>query len=296
MNDWIHNKRLSFFLLAAFFIAIGSLWARPEPDSDGKDYSKEVPLVEKSWCETLPLWEVRIGVPGWLAGVSGESGVKGVVDRVDVSFDSLLNHLTHFPVALSADVRYQRWEFYVDGQYIEVGTSATLPGLLFTDANVHIKNALAEGFIGYRVINCDKAILSLFAGARWTYLQGDLSIFDNGDARLTHAGFKSKAVTTPKQQQQVSQLAVDRVSAVKNQGKVYYVFPTGKKDQILVGTQAQFNAYKKALQAQQAAQQAHQGQQMLQGSPVWAGETAGPRHVDVEVFDGFGPLNPMQGD
>ncbi len=121
------------------------------------------------------------------------------------------------------------------------------------------------------------------------------------EALLTQAGFKSKTVTTPKQQQQVSQLAVDRVSAVKYQGKVYYVFPTGNKSQILVGTQAQFNAYKKALQAQQASQAqashtAQQQQQMLQGSPVWSGETAGPRHVDVEVFDGFGPLNPMQGD
>lgn len=123
------------------------------------------------------------------------------------------------------------------------------------------------------------------------------------EALLTQAGFKPKTVTTPKQQQQVSQLAVDRVSSVKYQGKVYYVFPTAQKDHILVGTQAQFNAYKNALRAQQASQaqasqtaQQSQQQQMLQGSPVWAGETAGPRHVDVEVFDGFGPLNPMQGD
>jgi hypothetical protein len=111
---------------------------------------------------------------------------------------------------------------------------------------------------------------------------------------LTQAGFKSKAVTTPKQQQQVSQLAVDRVSAVKYKGKVYYVFPTGQKDHILVGTQAQFNTYKQALRTQQASLAAQQQQQMLQGSPVWAGETAGPAHIDVEVFDGFGPLNPMQ--
>src|SRR5205809_5105567 len=93
------------------------------------------------------------------------------------------------------------------------------------------------------------------------------------EALLTQAGFKSKTVTTPKQQQQVSQLAVDRVSAVKYQGKVYYVFPTGNKSQILVGNQAQFNAYKQALQAQPATQKAQQQQQMLQGSPVWAGET-----------------------
>jgi hypothetical protein len=90
---------------------------------------------------------------------------------------------------------------------------------------------------------------------------------------------------------------------VKYQGKLYYVFPTAKKDQILVGKQAQFDAYKQALKAQQTSQQAQQPsqktqqeQQMLQGSPVWVGETAGPRHIDVQVFDGFGPLNPMQGD
>jgi len=120
---------------------------------------------------------------------------------------------------------------------------------------------------------------------------------------LSQAGFKVKMVTTPKQQQQVSLLAVNRVSAVKYQGKLYYVYPTTKKDQILVGKQAQFDAYKQALKAQQASQPAQQAsqktqqeQQMLQGSPVWTGETAGPRHVDVQVFDGFGPLNPMQGD
>ena len=85
---------------------------------------------------------------------------------------------------LSADIRYQRWEFFGDGQYMEVGASATLPGLLFTTANLHLKSGLAEGFVGYRLINCDKASLSLFAGARYSYMAGDLSIFNNGDARL----------------------------------------------------------------------------------------------------------------
>ena len=112
------------------------------------------------------------------------------------------------------------------------------------------------------------------------------------EALLMQAGFKAKAVTTPKQQQQVSQLEVDKVSAVKHQGQVYYVFPTGKKDQILVGNQAQFNAYKQALAAQQASQRTQEEQQMLHGSPVLTEETAGPRHIKVEVFDGFGPLVP----
>jgi hypothetical protein len=116
------------------------------------------------------------------------------------------------------------------------------------------------------------------------------------ESLLAQSGFKVITVTTPKQQKAVSGLAQGRVSAVKYNGKLYYVFPTATKDKIYVGKQAQFNAYKQALAAQQASQQAQQQQQMLQGSPVWVGETAGPRHVEVEEFDGFGPINPMQGD
>jgi len=147
------------------------------------------------------------------------------------------------------------------------------------------------------------AVLALVAGCQTVATNQAELATSKKEVLLAQAGFKAKTVTTPKQQQQVSLLAVDRVSAVKYKGKLYYVYPTAKKDQILVGNQAQFNAYKQALQAQKTSQQAQpatqrtqQEQQMLQGSPVWTGETAGPRHVDVQVFDGFGPLNPMQGD
>jgi hypothetical protein len=43
---------------------------------------------------------------------------------------------------------------------------------------------LVEGFLGYRLINCDKAFLSLFAGARYNYEGVNLSIFDNGNAQI----------------------------------------------------------------------------------------------------------------
>jgi hypothetical protein len=148
------------------------------------DASKEAPPPPPSWCETPETLQIRIGLPGWMAGLSGDTGVKGLVDNVDVGFDELFDHLTHVPLVLSADIRYQRWEFFGDGQYMELGASATLPGLLFTNANVHIQSGLLEGFVGYRLINCEKAALSLFAGARYTYMGLDLSIFDNGDARL----------------------------------------------------------------------------------------------------------------
>jgi opacity protein-like surface antigen len=175
------NRFVNQFLFATIVLSAPVLLAGPEP----YDISKEAPPPPpQPWCETPATLEIRIGIPGWMAGLSGDVGVRGVVTSVDVGFEELFDHLTHVPLALSADVRYQRWEFFGDGQYMELGASATLPGLLFTNANLHLKYGLAEGFVGYRLINCDKAALSLFAGARYSYLEGDLSIFDNGDARL----------------------------------------------------------------------------------------------------------------
>jgi opacity protein-like surface antigen len=178
------NRFVNQFLIATIFLSAPILLAGPETYEDPKDGKSVLPPEVQPWCETPAPLEIRIGIPGWLAGLSGDVGVKGVVSSPDISFHELFDHLTHVPIVLSADIRYQRWEFFGDGQYMEVGASATLPGLLFTDANLHLKSALAEGFVGYRVINCDKATLSLFAGARYTYMEGNLSIFDNGDARL----------------------------------------------------------------------------------------------------------------
>ena len=103
---------------------------------------------------------------------------------------------------------------------------------------------------------------------------------------LAQSGFKVITVTTPKQQQAINGLAQYRVSAVKYNGKLYYVFPTATKDKIYVGRQKQFNAYKQAL----AAQQAQPGQQLMNPAPTMAFETAGPQHIEIDQFDGFGPM------
>jgi hypothetical protein len=111
---------------------------------------------------------------------------------------------------------------------------------------------------------------------------------------LAQSGFKVITVTTPKQQQAINGLAQYRVSAVKYNGKLYYVFPTATKDKIYVGRQKQFNAYKNALAAQQGSQPGSQagqaGQQLMNPAPTMSFETAGPQHIEVEQFDGFGPM------
>ena len=143
------------------------------------------------------------------------------------------------------------------------------------------------------------AALALMAACQTT---GTSQTVVQKESLLSQSGFKVKTVTTPKQQQRVSQLPPNVVSAVKYQGKLYYVYPTAKKDQIYVGKQAQYDAYKQALKAkilsqkaQQANYNAQQQEQMLYGDPAWSGETAGPHHIQVQVFQGFGPME-LEGD
>src|SRR5215831_3958436 len=137
------------------------------------------------------------------------------------------------------------------------------------------------------------AVLVLMAACQTT--GSSQSVVAQKEALLSQSGFRVITVTTPKQQQAVNGLAMGRVSAVKYNGKLFYVFPTGTKDKIYVGKQAQYNTYKNALAAQKASQPASQqgqpGQQLIAGQSLEPTlETAGPHHVEVEQFDGFGPM------
>jgi hypothetical protein len=133
------------------------------------------------------------------------------------------------------------------------------------------------------------AILALGSVCQTTVASGG-SANPNKEMLLAQTGFKIKTLTTHKQQQQVDTLPHGTVSAVTYQGKLYYVYPTAKRNQIYVGKQQQFNAYKQALQAQKAAAPSPQFQQDMAGHPDMTGETAGPDHVRIREFDGFGPM------
>jgi hypothetical protein len=137
------------------------------------------------------------------------------------------------------------------------------------------------------------AVLALLAACQTT---GTGDVIAQKEALLQQSGFKVITVTTPKQQQAVANLAQGRVTAVTYNGKLYYVFPTGTKDRIYVGRQKQFNAYKHALAAAYASHPAaqtaaQQGQAQMAGQSLEPTmEGAGPHHIEVQQFGGFGPM------
>src|SRR5205823_2449625 len=136
------------------------------------------------------------------------------------------------------------------------------------------------------------AVLALLAACQTT---GTGQVVAQKESLLAQSGFKVITVTTPRQQQAINGLAQYRVSAVKYNGKLYYVFPTATKDKIYVGKQKQYDAYKRALAAQQTSQPSGQpGQQTMNPAPTMTYETAEPQHIEVEEFGGFGPMGVAQ--
>ena len=140
--------------------------------------------------------------------------------------------------------------------------------------------------------------LALIAGCQTASTNQAELVASKKEFLLAQSGFKVVTVTTPTQQQAINGLAQYRVSAVKYNGKLYYVFPTATKDKIYVGKQKQYDAYKRALAAQQtgqpATQQGQPGQQIMNPAPTMTYETAGPQHIEVEEFAGFGPMGVAQ--
>src|SRR5437660_4070823 len=137
--------------------------------TESYDYKEAPPPPPpQSWCVTPPDTEFRIGIPGWITGLQGDFGVRGVVTEQDVKFTDILKRLDMIAVG-SLYARYHRWEIFADGQYMKISDTATLPGLLFDTAHVGLKSAFAEAFVGYRLLNCQSVVLSIFAGARYNY-------------------------------------------------------------------------------------------------------------------------------
>jgi type II secretory pathway pseudopilin PulG len=107
---------------------------------------------------------------------------------------------------------------------------------------------------------------------------------------LAQSGFRLKTVTSERQREQIERLPEGQVSAVTYQQKLYYVYRTMNKDQVYIGKQRQFDAYKQALNG---AENTRRVQQEMQDKPDMVFETAGPNHVRINEFDGFGPMNPF---
>jgi hypothetical protein len=93
--------------------------------------------------------------------------------------------------------------------------------------------------------------LALVAGLAGCATSHEKAATQQKEDMLQAAGFKTVRAMTPDQQQMFKTLPAGRVSAVRRKGQVYFVYPVHAKNQLYVGTNAQYLAYQQAAQTTQ---------------------------------------------
>ncbi len=110
-------------------------------------------------------WYFNIAMPGWLPWISGDIGLNGVSNSVQVPFDKIITHVAGI-ASVSAEVRRDRFGIYGDLLYTSL--SAGIYGnRLVKKANLTVDQYIADGEVYYRVLDRPRGWLDLRAGARY---------------------------------------------------------------------------------------------------------------------------------
>jgi hypothetical protein len=171
MRRVVIQFRNGFFCGAAFFIANAARAGTP-------DFSKEMPPTPT--VTSSEPWQFNLGVPGWLASVSGDIGLQGITSSVDVNFDQILRHID-WATSVSAEARKGRFGVYADLLYLEASAALYNNGAL-SKVNIGLSEYLVDGEAFYRIVDAPRGWIDLRAGARYTDVYSSTKLF--GNARL----------------------------------------------------------------------------------------------------------------
>ena len=127
-------------------------------------------------------WQFTIAAPGWMAGLDGTIGVRGVNANIDIGFDEILQHLD---MIFAARAEAQKGPFGIYGEVIYIGLSdgAQINGLI---NNIHeqVDQTLVDGALSWRLINQPRWSLDFAAGTHYTNVYERLTL--NGDPVAIH--------------------------------------------------------------------------------------------------------------
>src|SRR5919197_594074 len=101
-----------FFLAAVVFAFFGGLQA-------GTLELQPKESVPPTIAQSEP-WQFTIAAPGWMAGLDGTIGVRGVNADIDIGFDQVVQHLD---MIFAARAQAQKGPFGIYGEVIYIGLS-----------------------------------------------------------------------------------------------------------------------------------------------------------------------------
>lgn len=123
-------------------------------------------------------WEVAFTPYLWLAGINGDIAIprNDSEAEVDRSFGDILGDLK-FAFMGTLDVKYRRFVVHTDLIYLNLGAEVErVDAIIFTEGQVDMKQTIATGAIGYRVVDRGPMFVDLYAGGRLVSLDVDLSL------------------------------------------------------------------------------------------------------------------------
>jgi hypothetical protein len=158
--------------VSIFFLPMITGWAGTQEESK---------MVEPLSAKTTEPWQITIGGPGWLAGVSGVTGFHGVNSNVDVGIGQILKHINVI-YSFGGEVRKGRFGVLGDLLYLNAQAGTGERSGLVSKVDLGLQQFLGEFFDSYRVFEGPHGWLDLLAGFRYTYIGEQVGLQANNMA------------------------------------------------------------------------------------------------------------------
>ncbi len=129
---------------------------------------EEAKVVEQPSVKTTEPWQISVGGPGWLAGVTGTTGFHGVNSDIAVDVGQILRHINVI-YSFAGEVRRDRFGVSGDLLYLNGQAGASGTGLV-SKVDLGLQQFIGEFFGSWRVVQGPRGWLDLLAGFRYTYL------------------------------------------------------------------------------------------------------------------------------
>jgi hypothetical protein len=119
-------------------------------------------------------WQFTIAAPGWMAGLDGTIGIRGVNADIDIGFDQILQHLD---MIFAARAQAQKGPFGIYGEIIYIGLSdGAQINRLINNVHEQVDQTLVDGALSWRLINQPRWSLDFAAGTHYTNIYERLEL------------------------------------------------------------------------------------------------------------------------
>jgi hypothetical protein len=148
--------------------------------------------------EPVDKWELRLSLPGWLAGVDGDTGINGNIVGVGLNVGDIIPKID-MAASFRAELRKGRFGVYGDFLYLSMSDGVGSDRLV-KKIDFRQDEYLGDLGLSWRVLEGERGYLEVIGGVRYTNLFTQLGLQGNDERieavseRLARVGTVSRVV------------------------------------------------------------------------------------------------------